>query len=80
MEKVKIFQYSGSCMAINDSDEMVVINNVKKAQNKWKRLPSSNKRRSNTKHDDTFLQSSGAIKPYIQKGNMDYYKKNLPKH
>ena len=54
-------------MAINDLDEMAVINNVKKAQNKWKRLPSSNKRRSNTKHDDTFLQSSGAIKPYIQK-------------
>ena len=80
MEKVKIFQYSGNCMAINDLDEMAVINNVKKAQNKWKRLPSSNKRRSNTKNDDTFLQSSSAIKPSIRKRNIDYYKKNLPYH
>jgi hypothetical protein len=38
IEKVESFQYLGRWMAINDSDEIAAINNVRKAQSKWKRL------------------------------------------
>jgi hypothetical protein len=38
IEKVDTFLYLGQWMTVDDSDEVATINNIWKAQNKWKRI------------------------------------------
>jgi uncharacterized protein YifN (PemK superfamily) len=38
IEKVDTFLYLGRWMTVDDSDEVATINNIRKAQNKWKRI------------------------------------------
>jgi hypothetical protein len=38
IEKVDSFLYLGRWMMVNDSDEMASISNIRKAQNKWRRI------------------------------------------